>query len=66
VLKWRSFIFIANRGNKKRRVGGNGSYSYVVFGQKDPGKKGSVRLWKKTMSMLLTFLFICPDYFGPC
>jgi hypothetical protein len=41
VSKWRPFNFIFNRGNRK--VGQVGDDSHVVFGQKFPGVKGSVR-----------------------
>jgi hypothetical protein len=40
VSKWWPFNFIFNREKQKRRVGGD--ESYVVFGQKFPGEKGSV------------------------
>jgi hypothetical protein len=41
VSKWRPFSFIFNRRNRK--VGWVGDDSHVVFGQKFPGEKGSVR-----------------------
>jgi hypothetical protein len=57
VSKWLPFTFTFNWGNRK--VGWMEDDSHVVFGQKFPGEKGSVRL---CISMMQQSVVLSPEF----